>query len=342
MEMLQAKWPICCLPAKVSMVAVVAVVAVVATVLGTSASSIHAQGYPIKPVRLVVGNAPGGSDDSHGRLVGQKLTEMLGQQFIVDNRGGSGGTIARMVVAKSAADGYTLILGGASMASAVHMVAKPIGDPTRDFAPISLIAKTHSVLVVHPSMPAKTVKDLIALAPNSGNRLNFGSTGVGAGPHLNVELFLSMAKIEATHIPYKGAGAGLYVDMISGQLDFYFGPIITALPFIASGKVRALAVSGVNRAPKLPQVPTMAEAALPGYEMSGWYGLFAPAATPQEIIAVLNGALVKQLASPTLREALIMVNSEPRSSTPGELAQHLADDIEHYRRLIKPAGIQPQ
>lgn len=310
--------------------------------VGALTPSIHAQPYPAKPVRLVVGNAPGGSDDSHGRLVAQKLTEMLGQQFIVDNRGGSGGAVARSFVAKSAADGYTLILGGASMASSMVMHAKPLGDPTRDFAPVSLICKTHSVLVVHPSIPAKTVKEFIALARNRGNRLNYGSTGVGAGPHLNVELFQSMAKFEATHIPYKGAGAGLYVDLISGQLDFYFGPIITALPFIGSGKVRALAVSGTNRATKLPLVPTLAEAALPGYEMSGWYGIFTPAGAPQDVIAVLNSALVKQLATPALRDALIAVNSEPRSSTPAELAKHLADDIEHSRKLIKLAGIQPQ
>ncbi len=310
--------------------------------LAASATSLNSQTYPAKPVRLVVGNAPGGSDDAHGRLIAQKLTETLAQQFIVDNRGGSGGAVARSFVAKSAADGYTLILGGASMASSMVMYIKPLGDPTRDFAPVSLICKTHSVLMVHPSMPAKTVKEFIALARNRGNRLNYGSTGVGAGPHLNVDLLLSMAKVEATHIPYKGAGAGLYIDLISGQLDFYFGPIITALPFIASGKVRALAVSSLNPAPKLPNVPTMHEAALPGYEMSGWYGIFTPASPPQEIISLLNGAMVKQLASPSMRDALIAVNSEPRSSTPAELAKHLVDDIEHYRKLIKLAGIQPQ
>jgi tripartite-type tricarboxylate transporter receptor subunit TctC len=306
------------------------------------ASTGSGQAYPAKPVRLVVANAPGGSDDQHGRLIAQKLTESFGQQFLVDNRSGSGGLLARTFVAKSAADGYTLLLGAASMAISQHLVAKPVGDPVRDFAPISLVAKTHSVLIVHPSLPARTVKELIALARVRGNTLNYGSTGVGAGPHLNAELFLSMAKIKATHIPYKGAGAGLYVDMISGQLDFYFGPIITALPHIASGKVRALAVSGTTRAAKLPNVPTVAEAALPGYEMSGWYGVFAPAGTPTDIIALLNGALVKQLAAQPLREALIAVNSEPRSSTPAELAKLLAEDIERYRRIVKLAGIAPQ
>jgi tripartite-type tricarboxylate transporter receptor subunit TctC len=313
-------------------------------------SSVHAQpastgsgqAYPVKPVRLVVANAPGGSDDQHGRLLAQKLTESFGQQFIVDNRSGSGGIVARLFVSKSAADGYTLLLGGASFAIHPHLYAKPIGDPIRDFAPVSLVAKTYSVLIVHPSIPAHTVKAFIALARTRGNTLNYGSTGVGGGPHLNAELFLSMAKIQATHIPYKGAGAGLYVDMISGQLDFYFGPIISALPHIASGKVRALAVSGTNRAAKLPQVPTMAEAALPGYEMSGWYGVYAPAGTPNDIITALNAALVKQLATPSLREALIAVNSEPHSSTPAELAKHLADDLERYRRIVKLAGITAQ
>jgi tripartite-type tricarboxylate transporter receptor subunit TctC len=312
------------------------------TLFVVSVASANAQSYPAKPVRLVVGNAAGGSDDSHGRLVAQKLTEVFGQQFLVDNRGGSGGTIARTFVAKSAADGYTLLLGGASMAMFPHMYAKPLVDPIRDFAPVSMVANTQSVMVVHPSIPARTVKEFIALARARGSKLNFGSTGVGGGPHLNAELFRSMAKIEAMHIPYKGAGAGLYVDMIAGQLDFYIGPIISALPYIAAGKVRALAVTGANRAAKLPLVPTMAEAALPGYEMSGWYGIFVPAATPHEIILSLNAALVKQLASPALREALIMVNSEPHSSTPEELSKHLAGDIERYRRIVKLAGIQPQ
>jgi len=302
----------------------------------------HAQSYPVKPVRLIVAKAPGGSDDQHGRLIAQKLTESFGQQFLVDNRAGSGGMVARNFVAKSAADGYTLLLGAASMASYLHMYVKPPGDPVRDFAPVSLVAKTYSVLIVHPSIPARTVKEFIALARSRGNTLNFGSTGVGGGPHLNAEVFLSMAKIKATHIPYKGAGAGLYVDMLSGQLDFYFGPIISALPHIAAGKVRALAVSGATRAAKLPQVPTMAEAALPGFEMSGWYAVFVPAGTPQDIIAALNAALVKQLATPSMREALIKVNSDPRSSAPGELAKHLADDIERYRRIVRLAGIVPQ
>lgn len=307
-----------------------------------AAAGVHAQSYPAKPVRLIVANAPGGSDDQHGRLIAQKFTESFGQQFLVDNRAGSGGIVARGFVAKSPADGYTLLLGAASMASYLHMYVKPPGDPVRDFAPVSLVAKTHSVLIVHPSIPARSVKEFIALARTRGNTLNFGSTGVGAGPHLNAELFLSMARIKATHIPYKGAGAGLYVDLLSGQLDFYFGPIISALPHIAAGKVRPLAVSGTTRAAKLPQVPTVAEAALPGFEMSGWYAIFVPAGTPQDIIASLNAALVKQLATPSMREALIKVNSEPRSSTPAELAKHLADDIERYRGIIRLAGIVPQ
>ncbi len=302
----------------------------------------HAQSYPVKPVRLIVANAPGGSDDQHGRLVAQKLTESFGQQFLVDNRAGSGGMVARGFVAKSAADGYTLLLGAASMASYLHMYVKPPGDPVRDFAPVSLVAKTHSVLLVHPSIPARTAKEFIALVRTRGSTLNFGSTGVGGGPHLNAELFLSMAKIKATHIPYKGAGAGLYVDLLSGQIDFYFGPIISALPHIQAGKVRALAVSGATRAARLPQVPTLAEAALPGFEMSGWYGIFAPAGTPQDIVNALNAALVRQLATPAMREALIKVNSDPRSSTPAELAQHLASEIEHYRRIVKLARIVPQ
>ena len=286
------------------------------------------QAYPAKPVRLVVGNAPGGSDDFHGRLIAQKFTESLGQQFLVDNRGGSGGMVARSVVAKAAADGYTLLLGAVSMAASQHLYSKPLADSVRDFAPVSLVVLTQGVLVIHPSIPAKTAKEFIALAHARPGKLNFGSTGVGGGPHLSAELFCSMAKIKATHIPYKGAGAGIYIDLLAGQLDFYVGPVSTALRYIADNKVRALAVTGANRSPRLSAVPTMAEAALPGYEMSGWYGLFAPAGTPREIITLLNTTLVKHLALPDLRDALIAVSSEPRSSTPEELGKRLTDDIE--------------
>jgi tripartite-type tricarboxylate transporter receptor subunit TctC len=309
--------------------------------LATASASL-AQTYPQRPVRLVVGNAAGGADDFHGRLIAQKLTESLGQQLLVDNRGGSGGMVARSLVAKSPPDGHTLLLAAASMATSPHLYSKQQADSVRDFAPVSLVAKTYSVMVVHPSMPARTVKDFIALARGRAGKVNFGSTGIGGGPHLNAELFKAMAKIDATHIPYKGAGAGIYVDLLSGQLDFYIGPISTALAFINAGKVRPLAVTGATRSPKLPQVPTMAEAALPGYEMSGWYAVFVPAGTPSEVVTILNGALVKQLATAELRDALANVSSEARSSTPEELAKHLAAEIERYGGLLKLAGVQPQ
>jgi tripartite-type tricarboxylate transporter receptor subunit TctC len=323
--------------------------AIAPALIAASANVAHAQSapsgvvaYPAKPVRLVVGNAPGGSDDFHGRLIAQKLSDVFGQQFLVDNRGGSGGMVARSIVARSPADGYTLLLGAVSMAASQHLYLKPQADAVRDFAPVSQVAVTHGVLVVHPSVPAKTAGEFIALARARPGQLNFGSTGVGGGPHLAAALFCSMAKITATHVPYKGAGAGIYVDLLSGQLDFYIGPISTALRYIAPGKVRPLAVTGVTRSPKLPAVPTMAQAALPGYEMSGWYGVFAPAGTAREIIGVLNAALVKQLATPALREALLSASSEPRAGTPQEMAQRLAEDIERYGRIIKLAGIKPQ
>lgn len=300
-----------------------------------------AQSYPNKPVRLIVANAPGGSDDTHGRLLGQRLAEHFSQPFVIENRSGSGGAVARAFVAKAPADGYTLLLAAHSSAAAPHLY-KGHSDPVKDFAPVSLVAITHQVMVIHPSVPAETVKEFIALARTRQGKLNFGSTGVGGGPHLNAELFLTMAKLEATHIPYKGAGAGIYVDLLAGQLDFYIGPISTALAYIGSGRVRALAVTGTTRASKLPDVPTMAEAALPRYEMSGWYAIFVPAATPGDVVALLNAALVKQVASPQLRDAYLALSTEPRSSTPEEMAKRLTDDIEKYGRIIKLAGIQPQ
>jgi tripartite-type tricarboxylate transporter receptor subunit TctC len=289
----------------------------------------------------VVANAPGGADDFHGRLLAQKLTEALGQQFLVDNRSGSGGMVARAFVVKSPPDGYTILLGSVSMA-AFPLLYKTTLDPVRDFAPVSMLANTHSVMVVHPAVPAKTVKEFIALARSRAGKVNFGSTGVGGGPHLNAELFKSMAKIEATHIPYKGAGAGIYVDLLAGQLDFYIGPMSTALGYINSNKVRPLAVTTARRAAKLPNVPTMMEAGLPAYEMTGWYGVYAPAGTPQDVITILNSAMVKQLATPELREPLINAASEPVSSTPEGLAKRLLEDLERYKTIVRLAGIQPQ
>jgi len=299
-----------------------------------------AQGYPNKPVRLVVGNAPGGSDDTHGRLLCQRLAEHFGQPCIVDNRSGSGGAVARAFVAKSPPDGYTLLLAAHSSAAAPHLY-RGQSDPVKDFAPVSLVAITHQVLVIHPSVPAKSVQEFIALARTKQGKLNFGSTGVGGGPHLNAEMFLSMAKLKATHIPYKGAGAGIYVDLLAGQLDFYIGPISTALSYINAARVRALGVTGSSRAAKLPDVPTIAEAALPGYEMSGWYGVFVPVNASAEIVAALNTGLVKQIATPQFREAYLAMSTEPKSSTPEEMAKKLADDIEKYGRIIKAIGIQP-
>lgn len=306
-----------------------------------AAAGAMAQGYPSKPVRLIVANAPGGSDDTHGRLLGQRFAEHYGQPFVIENRSGSGGAVARAFVAKSPADGYTLLLAAHSSAAAPHLYPKASSDPVKDFTAVSLVAITHQVMVIHPSVPARTVKEFIALARNRQGKLNFGSTGVGGGPHLNAEMFLTMAKLKATHIPYKGAGAGIYVDLLAGQLDFYIGPISTALSYIGSGRVRALAVTGSSRAAKLPDVPTMAEAALLGYEMSGWYAVFVPAGTPPDIVASLNAATVKQVASPQLRDAYLAMSTEPRSSTPEEMSKRLADDIEKYGRVIKLAGIQP-
>lgn len=311
-------------------------------VLSIGATEVRAQPYPSKPLRLVVGNAPGGSDDTHGRLLCQRLAEHYGQPCIVDNRSGSGGAVARAFVAKSPADGYTLLLAAHSSAAAPHLYPKAQVDPVKDFAPVSLVAITHQVMVVHPAVPAKTVKAFIALARTRDGKLNFGSTGVGGGPHLNAELFLTLANLKATHIPYKGAGAGIYVDLLAGQLDFYIGPISTALAYIGSGRVRPLAVTGASRASKLPDVPTMAEAALPGYEMSGWYGIFVPANTSAETVTSLSAALMKQIASPQLREAYLALSTEPKSSTPEEMAKRLVDDIAKYGRIIKLAGIQPQ
>ena len=309
-------------------------------VLSIAAPSIaFAQTYPAKPVRIVVAFVPGGADDFHGRLMAQKLGEAFGQQFIVENRGGAGGFVGWEYVAKSQPDGYTLLLGGGSLTTVPSLRPTATIDVVRDFTPISLVGSFGLVLVVHPSVPARNVKELIALARKQPGKLNYASSGAGATPHLSAELFKSMANLNIVHIPYKGSTPA-YVDLMAGQVDMYFGVMGGALPHVKGGRVRAMGVTTAKRAQALPDVPTIAESGLPGYELSSWYALFGPGGMPRDVVARLNEAVVKTVASPDTRDRLLKAGSEPASSTPEQLGALVRENVAKFGKIIKSAGIK--
>jgi tripartite-type tricarboxylate transporter receptor subunit TctC len=298
-----------------------------------------AERYPVKTVRIVIAFPPGGADDVHGRLLAQKMTEGLGRQIIVDNRPGAGGIIGQDSVAKAAPDGYTLLFAGPAIVIAPNLYPKMPYDLMRDLTPVSRVATFMAVLIVHPSVPAKSVKEFIALARSKPGMLNFASSGAGAIPHLSGELFKQMAKVDIAHIPYKG-GAPAYVDLIGGQVDIYFGPMGSAMVYIAAGKVRPLAVTGTARSKVLPDVPTMAEAGLPSYDLTGSYAILAPSGTPRDIISQLNAAVANAVGSPDLQERLHKLGSEPAISTPEQMLQRLREDMTKFSQLIKTAGVK--
>ena len=296
-----------------------------------------AQSFSAKPVRLVIGFPPGGGDDYHARVMAQKLTELIGQQVIVDYKSGAGGVIGFDHVAKSAPDGYTLGMMGASLAAATHIYRKFPFDPLRDLAPVSRMTLHQLMLVVHPSVPARNVVELIALARARPGKLSYSSSGIGATPHLSGALFASMTGVNIVHVPYRG-GSGSMLDLIAGQVDMTFGTIPSALPHVRSGKMRALAVSGSRRATIAPDVPTVAEAGVPGFALDSWYALFAPGGTPKEIVTQFNAATAKALASAEVRERLIQVGSEPMRGTPEELTELLKKDLVRFGEIVRIAG----
>lgn len=297
----------------------------------------NAQRYPVKPVRMVIGFIPGGGDDYHARTMAQKMAELLAQQVLVDYRPGAGGVIGWDHVAKSPPDGYTLGMIGGSMTVAPSIYSKFPFDPVRDLAPISQITEHQLMLVVHPSVPAKTVTQLIALARARAGKMNYSSSGIGALPHLAGALFVSMAKVNVAHVPYRG-GAQSLLDLISGQIDMTFGTIPSAHPHVKAGKARALGVSGHTRARMAPDVPTIAEAGVPGYEIVSWYGIFAPGGTSPEIVAQLNAAVLKAIATTEVQERLHQVGSEPTSGPPEKLAQRVKTDLVKFAEIVRIAG----
>ena len=300
-----------------------------------------AQQYPNRPIRLIVPSTPGGSVDTLARTIGPKLTERWGQQVVVDNRPGAGGAIAADLVAKSPADGYLLLLGTiASLATNVSLQKKLPYDPVKDFAPVSLVATQNLMLVVHPSVPARTVKDLVRFAKSQPGKLSFASAGNGTGSHLSGELFKQVAGVDILHIPYKGVQPGM-VDVISGQVAINFPSILSALPHVRSGRVRALAVTGAKRTRAAPELPTMQEAGVKGYESMTWYGIVAPAGTPQDVVSKLGGEVAAIVNQPDFHERLSREGADPVGSTPQEFGRFMQSEIEKWRKVIRAAGMQP-
>jgi tripartite-type tricarboxylate transporter receptor subunit TctC len=298
-----------------------------------------ADAYPAKPVRVVIGLAPGGGTDIQARLFAQKLSENMGRPFVVENRTGAGGTIAYAATAKSPPDGYTLlgVTSGYTITPAVY--SKLPYDPVKDFAPISLVVQAPFLLLTHPSLPVRSVKDLLALARAKPSMLDCGSAGHGSSTHMAFELFRTLAGVKITHIPYKGTGPAL-VDGMAGQVHMLFGNVLSSLIHVKAGRLRALGVTTAQRSKVLPDLPTITESGVPGYENSTWFGLLAPAGTPPAVLGRLNSELVKASRSPDIVERIAPDGGEPVGSTPEDFGRHLAAEIIRWRKVVKDADIK--
>ena len=297
----------------------------------------HAQTYPAGAVRVIVPFPPGGGNDSMGRILAQKLSEALGKQFIIDNRPGANGMIGSELVAKAPKDGYTLLVNGANFVTTPSLIANVTYDPIRQFEPISLIAIAPNVLVVHPSVPARNVKELIALARARPKEVNFAGSGSGSTPHLAGELFKTMTKADMLHIPYRGTGPAI-TGLLSGEVSTMFMPALAAVPLLTGSRVRALAVTSRQRLPALPNLPTVAESGLKGYESSQWYGLLAPLGVPSDILSLLNAQVAKIMQTPDMKQRMADSGSLAVGSTREAFAKHLADELAKWARVIKASG----
>jgi tripartite-type tricarboxylate transporter receptor subunit TctC len=319
--------------------AIVTLICAAAVVIVYSAAHGQSLKWPQKAVRIVVPTGTGGNDDFTVRTITPKLTELLGQQFIVDNRPGAGGLIGQTLVLKSPPDGYTLLLAGGSMAGARYVNANATYDVLRDFTPISLVQTTQYVMLVHPGVPARNLKEYIRLGRSQPDKMTYGTIGPGQMPYWCAMLFNSMARINAVEVTYK-TGAAAVLDVMGGRLDYYF----TASPAVVANraKVRPLAVTGATRLSVFPEVPTISEAALPGYEMPGWSSVMGPAGMPREIVDSLNAAIARTLNMPEIRDRLQNLGSEVTPSTPDELAKRYADWVTRFGRIAKQTGIKPQ
>ncbi len=315
---------------------------ITAVLLVTQAA--FAQSYPTKPIRLVSPNPPGGANDTLSRIMAGKMAGILGGKIVIDNRGGAGGQIGGEIVARAAPDGYTLLMGSVSTHSFAPITSPKIPyDPIKDFAPISLFAVVQNVLVVNPSLPAKNVQDLVALAKKAPGTLKYASGGVGSTSHFAVAMFVSVAGIgkQTLHLPYKGGGPSMIATM-SNETQFYLGPIPGMVAQINAGKVRAIAITGDKRSPSLPDVPTLAELGLAGAESSGWFGPLAPAGTPAPIIERLHQAVLQSAKDPDVLKGLAAQGVQPATNSPAEFARYIADTLARYRKVVAAENLKFQ
>ena len=310
--------------------------------LGVIAAAATAQAYPGKPVRLVSPYPPGGANDILARIVGQKLGENLGQQIVIENRGGATGNIGAEFVAKAAPDGYTILMAQASnLAINISLMGKLPFDPVKDFTAVTLVATTPNLLVVRPSFPVRTVKDLVVLAKSKPGAINYASSGSGSAGQLAAELFKKVAGVDMLHIPYKGAAPAL-TDVVAGQAQIYFTSPISAQPFVKGGRLRMVAVTSLKRSPSTPDIPTVAESGYPDFDVVSWWGIVTPAGVPKEIVAKLHAEIIKVLALPEIKARLADQGADAASNTPAQFAAYIKSEIAKWATLIKELGVKSE
>jgi tripartite-type tricarboxylate transporter receptor subunit TctC len=303
------------------------------------AAAACAQNYPARPIRMVLGFPPGGSTDLVARVVAQKMSESWGQQVVVDNRPGANGMIGADLVAKAAPDGHSLLLSSIGPMAINASLYKMPYDIVNDFAPVTYTGNVTNLLVVNPAVPAMNVKELIALARAKPGQLTFGSSGTGGAPHMAVELFKLLAKVNVVHVPYKGGGPAM-ADLVGGQISGSFASMPSSIPFVRAGKLRGLAVTAPKRSPALPEVPTISEAGVPGFSVVDWQGLFTTGKTPPEVVAKLNAEVVRILALPDVVERLSVAGVEIQTSTPKEWGDFVKSEIVKWSKVVKEAGVK--
>ena len=310
----------------------------VAALLATAIPA-WAQQYPVRPVRLIVPFPPGGGTDTMARVIGPKLGEALGQQIVPENRGGAGANIGAEIAAKSAPDGYTLMLATITNAIGATLYTRLNYDLVRDFAPITRLATTPHILVVHPSVPVKSVKEFIAFARARPGELTYSSSGAGSAAHLAGELFNSLTGVKSVHVPYKGGGPSM-IALVGGEVSLCFATMPSAINYVKSGRLRGIAVTTAQRSPSTPQLPTIAETGIAGYEAGSWYGLSAPAGTPKEIVARLNAETIKVVGLADVKDRLFAAGFEIVTSTPEQFAEFTRVEIQKWGKLVKAAGLK--
>lgn len=305
-----------------------------------SAAALAQAAYPAKPVRLIVPYPAGGTTDIIARLTANQLTERLKQSFVVENRAGASGAIGAQAVAQSAPDGYTLLMGTASSHGINSALQKNLPyDAVKDFAPVTMVASTPNIIVANNNVPVKTLAELLALAKAQPGKINFGSTSPGGSPHMSAELLKMMTATDMMHVPYKGA-APMLTDLLGGQVQIGFDNLPSSIAFVKSGKVRALAVTTAQRWPGAPDIPTVAESGVPGYEVSGWFGLLAPAGTPKDVLQRLQSAVAEAVRTPEVARQLRDLGAEPVASTSEAFAQDIRNDVEKWRNVVKTTGVK--